>query len=154
MDKEVKMAKVKIVVFRSDKCNGCLECEKACSKVHFKNDKGGQWSAIRITKEDSGQKMTNCNMCGLCIDMCPVEAIRRFPKGTVILNKNFCIGCQACVGFCPRDVMRSAPGVITPFKCIACGMCVKACPEGALELKEVNLDEIEQTVYSYQGVCE
>ena len=27
-------------------------------------------------------------------------------------------------------------------------------PEGALELKEVNLEDIEETVYSYQGVCE
>ena len=98
--------------------------------------------------------MTNCNMCGLCIDMCPVQALKRLSNGTVTLDKKICIGCQACVGFCPTEVMRRAPEVITPFKCISCGMCVKACLEGALELKEVNLEDIEKTVYSYQGVCQ
>jgi len=148
------MATAKIIVFNPDKCKGCLECEIACSNVHHKNDKGGEYSAIRIIKNDQGYEMANCNMCGLCIDMCPVQAIKRLNNGTVVLNKKTCIGCQACVGFCPGEVMRQSPEMITPFKCIACGMCVKACPEGALELKEVNLADLEETVYSYQGDCQ
>lgn len=148
------MSTTKIIVFDAAKCKGCLACEKACSKVHHKNDKGGEWSAIRITKEGKGYRMTDCNMCGLCIDMCPVLAISRKSTGTVVLDKKRCIGCQACVGFCPGRVMRRAPGVITPFKCIACGACVRACPEKALELREVSLDEIEETVYACLGVCE
>ena len=99
--------------------------------------------------------MTNCNMCGLCIDMCPVLAIRRLGNGTVVLDKKKCVGCQACVGFCPRGVMRKAPGVITPFKCIACGACVRACPEKALELVEIDIEEVEEEVYSKHGrVCQ
>ena len=149
------MATAKIIVFHPEKCKGCMECEKACSNVHHKNDKGGEWSAIRIIKTESGFEMTNCNMCGLCIDMCPVLALRRLKVGTVVLDKKKCVGCQACVGFCPRNVMRKAPGVITPFKCIACGACVKACPEGALELKEVDLDKIQEEVYAKHGrVCQ
>jgi len=148
------MATAKIIVFDPDKCKGCLECEKACSKVLNKNDKGGEYSAIRIHETEAGYEMTNCNMCGLCIDMCPVQALKRLNNGTVTLDKNVCIGCQACVGFCPRGVMRKAPDIISPFKCIACGACVRACPEEALELKEVELDELEETVYAYLGVCE
>jgi carbon-monoxide dehydrogenase iron sulfur subunit len=142
---------VKIIVFHPEKCKGDGACEKACSNVHHKNDKGGDWSTIRIMKSDAGFTMSNCNMCGLCIDMCPVLAIRRINSGTVLLDKKKCVGCQACVGFCPRNVMRKAPAVITPFKCIACGQCVKACPEGALELKEVSLDKIQEEVYSKHG---
>lgn len=148
------MATVKYVKFYPDKCDGDRACERACSQVHFKNDNGGEWSAIRVIKADDGFDMTVCNMCGLCIDMCPVQAIRRLPSGTVILNKNACVGCQACVGFCPRDVMRRAPDVVTPFKCIACGKCVEACPNGALEMVEVEMDEIEEEVYAKHGrVC-
>jgi carbon-monoxide dehydrogenase iron sulfur subunit len=148
------MATAKIIVFHPDKCKGCRECEKACSNVHHKNDRGGEWSAIRIVETDTGYEMTDCNMCGLCIDMCPVQALKRLNNGTVTLNKKTCVGCQACVGFCPRGVMRKAPDNIIPFKCIACGMCVKACPENALELKEFGLGELGEEVYSRHGrVC-
>ena len=148
------MAKTKIIVFNPEKCKGCGECMKACSNVHHKNDRGGEWSAIRITNVESRYEMTDCNMCGLCIDMCPVQAIRRMTNGTVVIDKKKCLGCQACVGFCPRGVMRKAPEVIVPFKCIACGACVRACPEKALELKEVDLDDIREEVYAKHGrVC-
>lgn len=147
------MASAKIIRFKPELCKGCMECEKACSNVHHKNDKGGEWSAIRINETENGYEMTNCNMCGLCIDMCPVQSLRRLNNGTVVLSKKTCIGCQACVGFCPRGVMRKVSDVIMPFKCIACGACVRACPEGALELIETDLNDVEETVYSYQGVC-
>ncbi len=147
------MTTVKIIKFDPSKCDGDLACEKACSNVHHKNENGGEWSAIRIIKGDTGLVMENCNHCGLCIDMCPVQAIRRLGSGTVVINKKLCIGCQACVGFCSSEVMRKAPAVITPFKCISCGKCVSACPNGALELVEVDLEEVEETVYHKQGVC-
>ena len=147
------MASVKIIRFKPELCKGCMECETACSNTLNKNDKGGEWSAIRIHETETGYEMSNCNHCGLCIDMCPVQAIKRLANGTVVINKKLCVGCMACVGFCPRGVMRKVPKTTVPFKCISCGACVKACPEGALELVEVELDEIEETVYSYQGVC-
>ena len=130
------------------------ECIPANRWRTRKNDNGGEWSAIRIIKEAEGYDMSVCNHCGLCIDMCPVQALKRLPNGTVILNKNKCIGCQACVGFCPRGVMKKAPEVITPFKCISCGKCVEACPNGALEMVEVDLDDVREIVYHKQGVCE
>ena len=148
------MDKVKIIKFDPERCKGCLECEKACSQVHFKDDRGGEHSAIRIIKDESVYEMTDCNHCGLCIDMCPVQALRRLPNGIVILNKKTCVGCQACVAFCPMGVMRKAPGEIVPFKCISCGACVKACLEDALSMVEMNISEVEQEVYALQGVCE
>ena len=143
--------KVKILRFHAKKCNGCLECEKACSQVHFKTDEGGDKSAIRIIKNKGIYKMIVCNQNGLCIDMCPVGAITRRKTGIVILDKNTCIGCQACVGFCPIEGMKKSADRIEPFKCISCGSCVRACSKGALDLVEVKIDDIKEVVYHKQG---
>jgi Fe-S-cluster-containing hydrogenase component 2 len=148
------MKTVKIIKFHPEKCKGHYDCEIACSQIMHRNEKGGDWSALRIIKGDEGWDMTNCNHCGLCIDVCPVQALKRMPNGIVVINKKLCIGCQTCVAFCPRHVMRRAPGEVVPHKCISCGSCVRACPEGALELVDVPIDEIEEVVYHTQGVCE
>ena len=143
---------VKVLRFYVEKCTGCLECEKACSQIHFKTKEGGEKSAIRIIKNDSKYKMSVCDQRGLCLDMCPVGALTRNKHGVVLLNKNICIGCQACVGFCPIGAMRKSKVRIEPFKCISCGACVRACPENALELVEKNLDDIKEIVYHQYGV--
>lgn len=148
------MESVKIIRFSPEKCIGCLECEKACSQVLFGTPEGGDKSAIRIIKNNGGYEMSNCNQCGLCIDLCPTMALKRVPNGTVILNKKACVGCQSCVAFCPDGVMRRATGMLVPHKCISCGRCVEACPENALSLVEVKISEIERVVYHHQGVCE
>jgi len=146
-----KPTTVKVVQFHPEKCKGCLECEKACSKVHFKTDEGGDKSAIRIVKKNNTYTMSVCDQRGLCLDMCPVGALTRRKNGVVWLDKNVCIGCQACVGFCPIGAMRKADVRIEPFKCISCGACVRACPEQALELVEMKLDSIKEVVYHKQG---
>lgn len=143
--------KLKIVRFFPEKCQGCMDCEKACSKVHFKVESGGDRSAIRVAQKGDTYEATVCNQCGLCIDLCPVQAIERKKTGTVVVDRKVCIGCQACVGFCPRGVMRKAEGIMEPFKCIACGACTRACPTGALVLEEVELEGIAEVVYHKLG---
>lgn len=143
---------VKILRFFAEKCDGCLECEKACSQVHFKTKDGGDKSAIRVFKRNKGYTMHVCDQRGLCLDMCPVGALTRRKNGVVWLEKETCIGCQACVAFCPIGAMRKSDARIEPFKCISCGACVRACPEKALELVEVPIADLKQVVYHKQGV--
>ncbi|MBN1280663.1 MAG: 4Fe-4S binding protein [Candidatus Thermoplasmatota archaeon] len=142
---------VKVLIFHAEKCTGCLDCEKACSQVHFKSKKGGELSAIRILKHNKDFAMHVCDQRGLCLDMCPVGALTRRKNGVVWLDKETCIGCQACVGFCPIGAMRKTDVRIEPFKCISCGSCVRACPTKALELVERNIEDIKQVVYHKQG---
>ncbi len=141
-----------VMNFHPEKCIGCLSCEKACSKVHFKTDEGGEKSAIHIIKVNGSFEMKVCDQRGLCLDMCPVGALSRNKKGVVILDVKRCIGCQACVAFCPINAMKQASLRIEPFKCISCGVCVRACPEKALELVEKDINEIKKIVYHKQGV--
>ena len=143
---------IKRLKFYPDRCTGCRECEKVCSQVHFKTREGKDKSAIRIIKQNKDFTMHVCDQRGLCLDMCPVGALTRRKNGAVWLDKDICIGCQACVGFCPIGAMRKTVARIEPFKCISCGACVRACPEHALELIEEPLEEKIEVVYHKLGV--
>lgn len=138
---------VKIIKFNPEKCKGCYACMQACSQVHFKIKEGEDKSAIQIIEKNKRYQMNNCNHCGLCMDMCPTGALTRKKNGIVFLNPKICIGCQACVGFCPTQSMRHCELRIEPFKCISCGACVRACPENALELVSVDIQRLKEVVY-------
>jgi carbon-monoxide dehydrogenase iron sulfur subunit len=45
-----------------------------------------------------------------------------------------CVGCLACVVFCPYQAMFHHADQVEPFKCVACGNCVKECPADALAI--------------------
>ncbi len=127
---------MKIVATKPELCSGCKACEKACSKVQFRVS-DPEKSAIKITKNDSGGYDVNvCNQCGVCIDICPVQAIYRGKNGIVLIDKDKCVQCYACVGFCPILAMRYIKDVVGPFKCISCGACTRACPTGAIFMEE------------------
>jgi Fe-S-cluster-containing hydrogenase component 2 len=147
----VQFKNVKVVTFHPEKCKGCMDCMKACSKVHFKTKNGGEQSAIQIIKQNNSYKMIVCDQRGLCLDMCPVGALYRRNNGVIWLDQKICIGCQACVGFCPTNSMRKTKDRIEPFKCISCGACVRACPENALELVEQEIKDIKKVVYHKLG---
>jgi len=70
----------------------------------------------------------------------------------VIVNKDQCIGCGACVPACPFDAIEMQDGkAYINEKCTMCGACVPVCPVEAI-LRE----EIERTVAmdktQYKGV--
>lgn len=146
-----KLDSVKVLKFYPEKCNGCLECEKACSQIHFKSKDGADKSAIRIIQSKNSYQMHVCDQRGLCLDMCPTGALIRRKNGVVWLDKNICVGCQACVGFCPIGAMRHSDARIEPFKCISCGSCVRACKKDALELVDKSIEDIKVVVYHKLG---
>lgn len=120
----------------SEQCIACNQCVEACSQTFF-NEKDAGTSAIQITKGcGEGYCIIACSQCGVCIDLCPVDAISRDRAGVVRIKKNICTGCLSCVGFCPESAMRHQGDMIAPFKCVACGQCVGVCPTEALSIEE------------------
>jgi ferredoxin len=60
------------------------------------------------------------------------------PYGQVLVNKETCTLCMACVGACPESALldgREQPMLkFIERNCVQCGLCVNTCPENALTL--------------------
>jgi ferredoxin len=51
-----------------------------------------------------------------------------------VVDKDLCIGCEACVGTCPVSAISMVEGKaqVDPDTCIECGACVAVCPVDAI----------------------
>ena len=60
------------------------------------------------------------------------------PFGEVLVNKESCTLCMACVGACPESALvdgRDRPMLkFIERNCVQCGLCEKTCPENAIAL--------------------
>ncbi len=60
------------------------------------------------------------------------------PFGSVVVNKDKCTLCLACVSACPASALADNPNSpqlrFTEKNCVQCGLCVKTCPEDAIAL--------------------
>lgn len=111
-----------------------------------------------------------CVDCGVCVSVCPVEAIECSALGVAQVQTRRCIGCGRCVRECPRGVLRMQergdPIVVRcanhdagkiarelcAVSCIGCGVCERVCPSGAITVRE-QLAQIEQTLCLSCGQC-
>jgi len=57
------------------------------------------------------------------------------------INKKLCIGCGACLEYCPVEAPEWVEGAkrrrmrINEKKCIGCGECIALCPQGAIKVQ-------------------
>ncbi|HHY04057.1 MAG TPA: 4Fe-4S binding protein [Thermoanaerobacterales bacterium] len=129
---------MKIIKKKAELCTGCRACMTACSQVLYKVD-DPEKSAIRIieNKEKPGSyEILSCTHCGECIPPCNPKAMYRAKNGAIRVDKQKCVGCYICVGFCPENALHVNVEINEPIKCIACGACTRACPTGAIYMEE------------------
>ena len=47
-----------------------------------------------------------CIACGLCLEVCPMDALTLANTGSIAFNQLRCIGCGLCVGVCPEEAVK------------------------------------------------
>jgi tetrathionate reductase subunit B len=83
-----------------------------------------------------------CNQCNKppCVQVCPTGATFRTDDGVILVDSDYCIGCEYCIQACPYGARFLHPETHTTEKCTFCyhrivkGMipaCVEVCPTQA-----------------------
>lgn len=98
------------------KCIGCHACTVACK---MENEVPQKCFNTWVEEWDKGNypdiarvKLPKlCNHCvdAPCIKACPVNATFALDGGSVVVDKEKCIGCRACVSACPYDARYMTP---------------------------------------------
>ncbi len=105
---------------------------------------------------------------GDCVPACPSRAIV-LRNGLAMVKKELCDGCGACLGSCPRGLIKLLPAgtayaacslkgadrgedVICGAGCDGCGLCAVICPKGAIRT-EGKLPIIDETLCDGCGLC-
>jgi Fe-S-cluster-containing dehydrogenase component len=42
-----------------------------------------------------------CKKCYACLEVCPVQAIKKQDDGTVVIDTSLCLNCGCCAAACP-----------------------------------------------------
>lgn len=145
-------------------CIGCRGCQTACKQWNLLpavdtsfsptltnppdlSAKNYNHVQFRELTDDDGKvswhfKHWRCLHClePDCVADCPIDAIVKLDDGSVVVDKNLCIGLQYCT--CPFDLLRFEGRTNKVFKCTFCwdrtkdGLepaCANTCPTKAIK---------------------
>ena len=145
------------------RCIGCRTCAIACKmenavpdglmRMRVLNDEErlvydvptGEYPALSMTWTP-----VPCQHCDkpACVAACPNDATEKRPDGIVVVDKEACIGCGACVEACPYGARQIDEAAKTVEKCSLCAhrldaglgttLCQIACPGRAIVVGDLD----------------
>ncbi|MCR4416466.1 MAG: 4Fe-4S dicluster domain-containing protein [Ignavibacteria bacterium] len=132
------------MVIDTKKCVGCQDCVLACkTENNIPEGYNRDWIVTEVHGKFPDLHMEirteRCNHCTNtpCVSVCPTGASHIHEWGGIVLvDKDLCIGCKACVEACPYDARYIHPDGYAD-KCTFCihrvekGLqpaCVEVCP--------------------------
>lgn len=135
---------LKALIGIPDRCRGCQRCMLHCSFQHYKTNVPSR-AMIHVVRHKSDQAVIDrpviCIQCGICMNVCPTNAMTRDKTGALIANEEKCTSCGLCVMACPYGAIKLDPVTGKASKCDLCGgdpVCVRHCPFKALAYVDVD----------------
>jgi len=141
-----------IMTMDTRRCVGCNACVIACKT---ENALAEGTSRDWVITETAGTfpslsqeiRSERCNQCSRppCVDSCPTRASHIGEAGVVLVSRNKCTGCKACIGACPYNARYVHPDGFVD-KCTFCfhrtktgalPACVEVCPTQALKFGDL-----------------
>lgn len=111
-----------------EKCWGCKACEVACKQENRAPDgvrlisirelgpfhAGGRWRYVF--------RANRCRHCAspACVSVCPTGALSKRADTVVVLDRDTCTGCRACIVACPYDAIMFDEAAGVAAKCNLC----------------------------------
>ncbi len=149
------------MVVDTRKCVGCKACVLACEA---ENDVPDGFCRSWVVEQTAGEfphlrqeiRSERCNQCSepACVDACPTGASHIVEGGVVLIDRDKCTGCKACIASCPYDARYVHPAGYVD-KCTFClhrvqlgeqPACVSVCPTRSLHFGDVNDPDSEPSV--------
>jgi formate dehydrogenase iron-sulfur subunit len=107
------------ILIDTTRCTGCQRCVAACTQANgfppelpaasLRNDGLSSRRASTLVRlPHGGFAKRQCLHClsPACVDACPVGAMRKTAAGSVVYDRDKCMGCRYCMLACPVGIPR------------------------------------------------